>query len=145
MQVERSWIWDFHSGDCPGIRCLQIRWRSVDVSKEHTASVLRSPACLTLRFWSWSSVFFRNVCELIPDYTTSHPSVIKNSTTFILTEGAGRGRWGHHHHHMCRCQKLERIQQKFASVCLYRFFPHVPCTYTVALEKLSLHSLRKPV
>jgi hypothetical protein len=39
--------------------------------------------------------------------------------------------------------KLERIQQKFASVCFYRFSPHVPYTYTVALEKLSLHSLRK--
>jgi hypothetical protein len=39
--------------------------------------------------------------------------------------------------------KLERIQQKFASICFYRFFPHVPYTYTVALEKLSLHYLRK--
>jgi hypothetical protein len=39
--------------------------------------------------------------------------------------------------------KFERIQQKFASVCFYRFAPHVRFTYTVALEKLSLHSLRK--
>jgi hypothetical protein len=37
--------------------------------------------------------------------------------------------------------KLERIQQKFAFVCLYRFFPQVPCGYTFALEKLSLLSL----
>jgi hypothetical protein len=35
--------------------------------------------------------------------------------------------------------KLERIQQKFTSVCFYRFFPHVPYNYTVALEKLGLH------
>jgi hypothetical protein len=41
--------------------------------------------------------------------------------------------------------KLKRIQQKFASVCFYRFSPHVPYTYmyTVALEKWRLHSLRK--
>jgi hypothetical protein len=39
--------------------------------------------------------------------------------------------------------KLERIQQKFASFCFYRFSPYVPCTYTDALEKLSLQSLRK--
>jgi hypothetical protein len=39
--------------------------------------------------------------------------------------------------------KLERIQRKFACVCFYRFSPHVPCSYTFALEKLSLHSLRK--
>jgi hypothetical protein len=28
------------------------------------------------------------------------------------------------------------------SVCFCRFFPHVPYSYTFALEKLSLHSLR---
>jgi hypothetical protein len=39
--------------------------------------------------------------------------------------------------------KLERIQQKLAFVCFYHFFPHVRYTYTVALEKLSLHSLCK--
>jgi hypothetical protein len=39
--------------------------------------------------------------------------------------------------------KLERIQQKFASVCLCRFFPCVPYSYIFALENLSLHSLRK--
>jgi hypothetical protein len=38
--------------------------------------------------------------------------------------------------------KLERIQQNFASVCFYRLFPHVPPSYTVALEKLRLHFLR---
>jgi hypothetical protein len=38
--------------------------------------------------------------------------------------------------------KLERIQQKFASVCFYSLFPHVPYSYRYALEKLSLHSLR---
>jgi hypothetical protein len=38
-------------------------------------------------------------------------------------------------------KKLERIQQKFASVCFYRFFPHGPYSYTSALEILSLHSL----
>jgi hypothetical protein len=40
-------------------------------------------------------------------------------------------------------KKLERLQQKFASVCFYRFFPHVPYSYTFALEKLSLRSLNK--
>jgi hypothetical protein len=39
--------------------------------------------------------------------------------------------------------KLERIQQKFAFVCFCRFLPHIPYSYTLALEKLSLHSLRK--
>jgi hypothetical protein len=39
--------------------------------------------------------------------------------------------------------KLERIQQKFTSVCCYRVFLHVPYTYTLALEKLGLHSLPK--
>jgi hypothetical protein len=39
--------------------------------------------------------------------------------------------------------KLEHIQQKFASVCFYRFSPYVPYTYTDALEKLSLQSLSK--
>jgi hypothetical protein len=39
--------------------------------------------------------------------------------------------------------KLERIQQKFTSICFYRFFPYVPYNYTIALEKLGLHSLRK--
>jgi hypothetical protein len=31
--------------------------------------------------------------------------------------------------------KLKRTQQKFMSVCFYRFLLHVPYTYTVALEK----------
>jgi hypothetical protein len=40
--------------------------------------------------------------------------------------------------------KLERIQQKFTSVCFYRFYPHVAYNYTaVALDKSGLHSLRK--
>ncbi|PNF15180.1 hypothetical protein B7P43_G14670 [Cryptotermes secundus] len=39
--------------------------------------------------------------------------------------------------------KLEHIQQKFASVCFYRFFLHIPYTYTDALEKLSIHFLHK--
>jgi hypothetical protein len=39
--------------------------------------------------------------------------------------------------------KLERIQQKFASVCFYRFSPPIPYTYIDAIEKLSLQSLRK--
>jgi hypothetical protein len=39
--------------------------------------------------------------------------------------------------------KLERIQQKFMSICCYRFSPHVPYNYTAALEKLGLHSLCK--
>jgi hypothetical protein len=39
-------------------------------------------------------------------------------------------------------KKLERIQQKFVFVCFHRFFPHVPYSYTFALDKLSLHSLR---
>jgi hypothetical protein len=39
--------------------------------------------------------------------------------------------------------KLERIQQKFTSVCFYHFYPHVAYNYTVALEKLGLHSLSK--
>ncbi|PNF39610.1 hypothetical protein B7P43_G10540 [Cryptotermes secundus] len=39
--------------------------------------------------------------------------------------------------------KLERIQQKFASICFYRFLPHISYNYTDALEKLSLQSLHK--
>jgi hypothetical protein len=39
--------------------------------------------------------------------------------------------------------KLERIQQKFASVCFYRFLPRVPYIYTDALGKLNLQNLRK--
>jgi hypothetical protein len=39
--------------------------------------------------------------------------------------------------------KLERIQQKFTSVCFYPFYPQVAYNYTVALEKLGLHSSRK--
>jgi hypothetical protein len=39
-------------------------------------------------------------------------------------------------------EKLERIQQKFASGCFYRFLPRIPYSYTFALEKLSLHFLR---
>jgi hypothetical protein len=39
--------------------------------------------------------------------------------------------------------KLERIQQKFASLCVYRFPPHVLYSYIFALEKLSPQSLRK--
>jgi hypothetical protein len=39
--------------------------------------------------------------------------------------------------------KLERIKLKFASVSFYRVPPHVPYGYTFALQKLSLHSLRK--
>jgi hypothetical protein len=35
--------------------------------------------------------------------------------------------------------KLERIQQKFTSVCFYRFYPHAAYNYTVALDKLGLH------
>jgi hypothetical protein len=31
--------------------------------------------------------------------------------------------------------KLDRIQQKLASVCFYRVFPNVPYSYTSALEK----------
>jgi hypothetical protein len=34
-----------------------------------------------------------------------------------------------------------RIQQQFMSICFYHFFFHVPYAYTVALEKLGLHSL----
>jgi hypothetical protein len=39
--------------------------------------------------------------------------------------------------------KLERIQQKFTSVCFSDFVSHVAYNYTVALEKLGLPSLRK--
>jgi hypothetical protein len=39
--------------------------------------------------------------------------------------------------------KLERIQQKFASVFFYRFFPRISYNYTDASEKLSLQYLRK--
>jgi hypothetical protein len=40
-------------------------------------------------------------------------------------------------------KKFELIQQQFASVCFYHLFPHVPYSYTFALEKLNLHSLSK--
>ncbi|PNF40690.1 hypothetical protein B7P43_G02183 [Cryptotermes secundus] len=41
--------------------------------------------------------------------------------------------------------KIQRIKQKFESVCFYRFFPHISytCNYTDALEKLSPQSLHK--
>jgi hypothetical protein len=39
--------------------------------------------------------------------------------------------------------KLEGIQQKFTSVCFYSFFPCFAYNYTVSLEKIGLHSLRK--
>ncbi|PNF27925.1 hypothetical protein B7P43_G03400 [Cryptotermes secundus] len=39
--------------------------------------------------------------------------------------------------------KLERIQQKFASICFYRFSPHISYYYAYALEKLSLQYLHK--
>jgi hypothetical protein len=40
-------------------------------------------------------------------------------------------------------KELERIQQKFASVCVSLPFPRVPYSCTFALEKSSLHSLLK--
>jgi hypothetical protein len=38
-------------------------------------------------------------------------------------------------------KKLERIQQKFASVCFYRFFKNLPYSYVLASNKLNLPSL----
>jgi hypothetical protein len=38
-------------------------------------------------------------------------------------------------------KKLEHIQQKFASVCFYRFFPCFLYSYNLALTKLNLPSL----
>jgi hypothetical protein len=38
-------------------------------------------------------------------------------------------------------KKLERFQQKFASVCFYRFIPCLPYSYNFALTKLNLPSL----
>jgi hypothetical protein len=38
-------------------------------------------------------------------------------------------------------KKLERIQQKFASDCYYRFFPNLPYSYESASYKLNLPSL----
>jgi hypothetical protein len=40
-------------------------------------------------------------------------------------------------------KKLERIQQKFAALCLKRFFPQVDYSYDLALEQLKLHTLHK--
>jgi hypothetical protein len=39
--------------------------------------------------------------------------------------------------------KLERIQQKFAALCLDRFFPQADYGYDLALEQLKLYTLRK--
>jgi hypothetical protein len=39
--------------------------------------------------------------------------------------------------------ELERIKQKFASRCFNRFFPHVHCSYTYALDQLELYTLHK--
>jgi hypothetical protein len=39
--------------------------------------------------------------------------------------------------------KLERIQQKFAALCINRFFPEVDYDYDLALEQLRLHTLHK--
>jgi hypothetical protein len=41
--------------------------------------------------------------------------------------------------------KLERIQQKIASVCFYSLFLYVPDSHIFSLEKLSLHHLRKRI
>jgi hypothetical protein len=38
--------------------------------------------------------------------------------------------------------KLERIQQRFAALCFYRFFPQVRYCCTLALQGLNLHILR---
>jgi hypothetical protein len=38
--------------------------------------------------------------------------------------------------------KLERMQQRFAALCLNRFFPQVHFSYSLALEELKLHILR---
>jgi hypothetical protein len=38
--------------------------------------------------------------------------------------------------------KLERIQHRFAALCFNRFFPQVNYSYSLALEKLTLHTLR---
>jgi hypothetical protein len=38
--------------------------------------------------------------------------------------------------------KLERIQQRFATLCFYCFFPQVRYCCTLALQKLNLHNLR---
>jgi hypothetical protein len=38
--------------------------------------------------------------------------------------------------------KLERIQQRFAALCFYRFFPQVRYSYTLALQESNLHTLR---
>jgi hypothetical protein len=37
--------------------------------------------------------------------------------------------------------KLERIQQRFAALCFYRFFPQVHYCYTLALQELTLYTL----
>jgi hypothetical protein len=37
--------------------------------------------------------------------------------------------------------KLERIQQRFAALCFYRFFPQVRYCYILALQELNLHTL----
>jgi hypothetical protein len=39
-------------------------------------------------------------------------------------------------------KKLERIQQKFVSVCFYRFFPCLLYSYNFALTKIYLHCVR---
>jgi hypothetical protein len=38
--------------------------------------------------------------------------------------------------------KLERVQQRFAALCFYRFFPEIRYCYTLALQELNLHALR---
>jgi hypothetical protein len=37
--------------------------------------------------------------------------------------------------------KLERIQQRFATLCFNRFFPQVRYNYSLVLEELKLHTL----
>jgi hypothetical protein len=68
-------------------------------------------------------------CLYVPYFTLvrselEYPSVVWNSITFT------------------DANKLESIRQKFASLCFYRIFPHVPYSYMFSLEKLSLHFLR---
>jgi hypothetical protein len=78
---------------------------------------------ITLRFSSLGCLFalYFTLVRSKLEYT----SVVWNSVTSTDTK------------------KLERIQQKSAPLRFCRFSPHVPYSYTFALEKLSLHSLRK--
>jgi hypothetical protein len=82
----------------------------------HSIKLLGPVRSITFTFSSLECTLVRSELE--------YASVIWNSITSI------------------DANKLERIQQRFAALCFNRFFYQVHYSYSLALEKLKLHTLR---